>query len=180
MIHVERRPESPPSLAHRSSTCADDVRQALDEDFSGKCYLCEGVTPSGFEVDHLRPKCDFRDLEFEWMNLFPAHGDCNKRRKTWPSAERELGLQRWPKGGMLDCTRDDVESRLSQCLTIDVNPNVTFCAIDPCDIAAKNTAAELAALHSRSKFHGRKICSAIEERYKTVSKQYDRLLQLLR
>jgi hypothetical protein len=95
------------------------------------------------------------------------------------STQRGPEFQRWPNGGMLDCTRDEVESRLSQRLTIDVNPAASFCAIDTSDMPAKNTAEELNGIHSRSKFQGRKICSAIEERYKTVLEQYDHLLQLL-
>jgi uncharacterized protein (TIGR02646 family) len=80
VIGVERRVEPPPSLASRSAPFKDDVRTALDEDFGGKCYLCEGIASSSFDVEHLRPKCDFPELEFDWCNLFPAH--CLQRAQS--------------------------------------------------------------------------------------------------
>ncbi len=181
MIRVERRIDSPPSLASRSTPFGDDVRIALDEDFSGKCYLCEGIATISFDVEHLRPKCDFPDLAFDWSNLFPAHSRCNERRKTWTAAEREPTHQRWPKGGMLDCTCDNVEIRLAQLVVTDVGGlSVSFTATDPCDIPAVNTASELNAIHSSNAFWGRQISSDLTRRYVDVTKAYAELVRLLK
>ena len=179
MIRVERRIEPPPSLASRSAPFRDDVKTALDEDFDGKCYLCEGIASDSFDVEHLRPKCDFPELAFDWSNLFPAHSRCNERRKTWTAAEREPEHRRWPKGGMLDCAADDVGSRLTHRVVIDVETIVSIAATDPNDKPAVNTATELATIYSPHSFWGRQICSLLGSRYVDVNKAYLKLLQLL-
>ncbi len=150
MIDVDRPSEAPASLATTASYKGEDVRRSLLETFFGKCYLCEGpFVHEQFNVEHLRPKHAFPELEREWTNLFPAHGQsCNNRRINWDGRK-----QGWPVDGMLDCAGgENVEKRLYQALTYsdELKPQVEFRAIDPNDKPADNTARELMYIHNGS------------------------------
>jgi len=81
---------------------------------------------------------------------------------------------------MLDCAADDVGSRLTQRVVIDVaETNVSIAATDPNDKPAVNTATELEAIYSTRSVWGRQICSLLDRRYVDVNKAYLKLLQLL-
>ncbi|MBN1605595.1 MAG: hypothetical protein JW940_03140 [Polyangiaceae bacterium] len=180
MIRVRRRTEPPASLAERALPFKEDVQAALDEDFSGKCYLCEGSARGNFDVEHLRPVIDFPDREFDWHNLFPACSRCNGRRKRWSADEHEPGCKRWPKGGMLDCAQDDIEVRLQQVLSTDVGGVAARFFPTGCeDSAAANTAKELNAIHSVENEWGKQICALIERRYRAVLESCVSLMRAL-
>lgn len=148
VIRVTRRTEAPSSLAPKHGPFGDDVKRVLCEDFHGKCYLCEGEARGSFDVEHLRPVCDFPELKFDSNNLFLAHSRCNERRKRWSDSEREPGMKRWPRGGLLDCCRDDVDARLQQVVSTTVKGvEIQFSATVPDDAQARNTAVELNAIH---------------------------------
>lgn len=147
MIDVTRPAEAPASLAARNRYNGDDVREALHALFLEKCYLCE--TPVGlgtFEVDHRRPQGQDEEQRFAWENLFPTCTEykCNQRReKTYPA------------GGLLD-PGQGVESRISQRFEYSLSSNfrstgsasIVFLPLDPADIPARNTAAELDRIHN--------------------------------
>jgi len=73
---------------------ADDVHDALEKLFHGKCAYCEGFYASGapMDVEHFRPKAGAENavgviehqgywwLASNWDNLFPSCIDCNRRR----------------------------------------------------------------------------------------------------
>jgi hypothetical protein len=76
---------------------ADDVRQALEILFKGKCAYCE--TPyrasQPVDVEHYRPKGQVEDdplhagywwLAMRWDNLLPSCIDCNRRRRQSTAA----------------------------------------------------------------------------------------------
>lgn len=141
MIDVDRRPDAPLSLAIEKSFCGDDVIEALDIDFHGKCYLCERrLNVAYMEVDHRVSKAKVPSLKFEWTNLFPACGPCN--------GQRTRGT---PKDGYLS-PGQGVEQRLTQMATPsdDVNIELTcdFSAVSATDAPAITTATELRRLHS--------------------------------
>jgi uncharacterized protein (TIGR02646 family) len=177
MIRVHRREVAPASLATiQKRPFKEDVLQALHEDFHGKCYLCEGLAAESFDVEHLHPVADFAELEFDWGNLFPAHSRCNQRRKTWNVIERACGKMRWPEGGMLDCTSDDIDARLKQELTTVVSGvSIEFAEVDANDRAALNTAIELNAIHSKDNFWGKQICNLVERQYERALRAYEEL-----
>lgn len=69
----------------------DDVKQALDALFKGKCAYCETFYASSAPVDveHYRPKAGIEDddghpgywwVAMDWNNLLPSCIDCNRRR----------------------------------------------------------------------------------------------------
>lgn len=181
MIEVRRSEPAPSALARATDGCWRDleVKERLHGDFLGKCYLCEGlVGRASLEVDHRIPKeSPEGDLErFSWNNLFPAHHDCNNRRR-----------RSWPTGGMLfpDRPADELERRLIQHLRReDTGWRAEFLARDTTDVAATNTASELQHIHGQSGDDGRygkddELREAIYARYiKVLELAYARLRAL--
>jgi hypothetical protein len=58
----------------------------LQEDFRGKCYLCESYVGPHFQVDHRYPKAEHPERITDRANLFPACGFCNQHR--WERTSR--------------------------------------------------------------------------------------------
>jgi hypothetical protein len=82
MIRVRKSEDVPASLAVDNPTKYDsqDVLETLVANQDEKCYLCEQQHRQNFQVEHLKPKAVYRDLEFEWTNLFSACPYCNGRK----------------------------------------------------------------------------------------------------
>lgn len=64
----------------------------LREEFNKKCVYCcmpDFLKKESFGVDHYRPKIKFRELEWEYSNLFYACNACNSRKgDSWPTEEQ--------------------------------------------------------------------------------------------
>lgn len=149
MIRVERRKEPPKSLANKKDWRAQDVLDALWEDFLGKCWLTETpLTRGGFQVDHFKPRND-GGAHFDWENLFPVHPDTNSRRK-----------KQIPETGMINPCRDDVV-RIAQEWDDD---HPMFYPTDPEDAKAAFTATELDKLHNDGSGKARDLLDAITRR----------------
>lgn len=191
MIETRRRPTPPTSLETTTRYDGEDVRRALEADFHGKCYLCEGPTGGTFNIEHLRPKAEstgFPELRQSWPNLFPAHGQsCNQRRVKWharPEADEVDGRAlNWPCGGLVDCAAPAarVEWRLVQWGDFG---SVATCKVffeprDPTDRAALNTAIELRHIHGDDdrERHGRTIRERIAARYADIQKRLNPLIR---
>lgn len=160
MINTPRTPEAPRSLASGRRYNEPDVVDTLLRDFLGKCYLCETtISAREHSVDHRKPQALFPELVFTWDNLFPACRDCNERRPAFPTE------------GLLDPTRDDVESRLHQSLQFDATRNAEvprFVPVDPIDASAAATARELDHLHNGSSMKAAALRAAISQRVDEV------------
>lgn len=192
MIEVERRAKAPGSLERTVAYDGDDVRDALEHDFHGKCYLCEGPTGGTFNIDHFRPKDEthgFPELRQAWANLFPAHGQsCNQRRPKWHASDRaamvEGRVRNWPAGGLIDCAAPGarVEARLMQWGDFGgvSRWTVHFAAADPDDVEAVNTATTLRRIHGDeddAERHGRTLRERIAQRYVEVQKRLNPLIK---
>lgn len=72
----------PSSLAKKKEYNGDDVKEALEKLFNGKCAYCESkythIMP--MDVEHFRPKSIYPWLKFNWDNLLPSCIDCNRKR----------------------------------------------------------------------------------------------------
>ena len=155
MIKIERAQTAPASLADRKSYKGSDVLEQLENDFHGKCYLCERNVGADFQVEHLRPKSGYPEKKYEWSNLFPACG-CNQRRLKW-KGRSELNADGeetgFPLGGMLDPAQDEIEQLLYQAARLGtsvIDTFVDFSPVDPNNKAAANTAEELSWIHNGS------------------------------
>lgn len=172
MIDVQRRAQSPTSLARKRSYKGTDVLDALHKDFLGKCYLCE--TPVGWrccEVDHRIPQSDVNSggpaLIYTWTNLFPTckKESCNQRRSKTT-----------PVGGWLS-PGEGVEQRIYQWRSS--RGKSCFVAVDKNDLAAVNCAAELTHLHDQLTPHGNDLRGAISEQLHEFNGLQLQMLELL-
>lgn len=132
-------------VAHIQTWNTDAFRNPLWLRYHRKCYLCERLLKRDFEVDHRVPQNVCRELGLDDLihcsiNLLPTCDSCNVRR------QKSLPAQ----GGLLTPGYDpNIESRLRQRLIIDAPEcRADFAAVDPADIDATNTSAELQRLHS--------------------------------
>ena len=155
MIDIQRSQPPPESLAEGKSYRGEDVNARLLEDFLRKCYLCEGTLIKNFDVEHRHP-LSAGGGEYDWNNLFPAHHSCNKGRPAYP-----------PEG--LLSPGEGVEQRLLQWLDTDRLP--CFSSVDPNDVLARNTAAELDHIHRTS-------TDAADELRRAIVDQLARVLEL--
>lgn len=82
MVYFEKSQPAPVSLAVEKMKLSgiyrtEDVIQKLEEDFKGKCYICELKYPTSINVEHFISHQGDLDLKFDWNNLFFACGHCN-------------------------------------------------------------------------------------------------------
>ncbi len=54
----------------------------LKSDQNGKCYLCERLQITDFQVEHHRSRKNHPDLTFDWSNLFWCCSYCNGRKSS--------------------------------------------------------------------------------------------------
>ena len=97
MVKVTRSPNPPPSLAVESkkksgSYRQPDVIERLNQDFHGKCYLCEIAPLQSVEVEHLRSHQNgkYPERKFDWNNLFLSCPHCNSVKNQRKYDERIL------------------------------------------------------------------------------------------
>jgi uncharacterized protein (TIGR02646 family) len=77
------RPECPNPDALAAGNYADPVnKDALRKSSSGKCMYCESKVEhiSYAQVEHIKPKAKFPELEFEWDNLGFSCQVCNTNK----------------------------------------------------------------------------------------------------
>lgn len=111
MIFINRTATSPKSLEiekNKSSGRYDkeDVREQLQKDFYGKCYIC-GVCPiqDGGEVEHLISHKQDKEKKFDWNNLFLSCGHCNSIKNRTEYEEN-----------VIDCTTTNPSLLITQIL----------------------------------------------------------------
>ena len=79
MIRVAKRQEAPTELK-KKGYCCDEVNKALLDDQSNKCYICERLLDTDYQVEHLRSQQHNNALINKWENLFMACGYCNPKK----------------------------------------------------------------------------------------------------
>ncbi len=123
---------------------AEDVLEALGNDFHSKCYLTEQKFANAWamDIEHFKSKAfgQHPDLKYEWTNLYPCSHDANMLK---PRID--------PEGGYLDpCSPDDdVEKEIVY--TLGLNGIARFYALNKENIKAKNTAQLLDKVHNGGK-----------------------------
>lgn len=83
MIRVYKHQEAPDSLAKKSSWTEEDVINQLQSDQHGKCYLCERVQITDFQVEHHKSRNNFPALTYDWTNLFWSCSYCNGKKLSY-------------------------------------------------------------------------------------------------
>ena len=82
MIRVFKNYDAPQSLAKQTSWDSKDVIDQLQTDQHGKCYLCERVQITDFQVEHLISRDNSSELTYEWTNLFWSCSYCNGKKSS--------------------------------------------------------------------------------------------------
>lgn len=82
MIRVHKHNVAPSSLAMKKVWDKDDVQGQLKFDQHGKCYLCERLQVTDFEIEHFKSRKNFPELTFEWTNLLWSCGYCNRKKSA--------------------------------------------------------------------------------------------------
>jgi hypothetical protein len=108
MIYFEKSQPAPECLELEKTKISGDykcgdVLDRLNQDFCGKCYICEMRNPTAINVEHFVPHQGDTELKFSWENLFLACAHCNN-----------VKLAQYTN--LLNCTKqeDNIEMRLRQ------------------------------------------------------------------
>lgn len=80
MIRVRKEVKEPEDL--KIAYNADGVCKQLLEDQNNKCYLCERIVTTNYQVEHLQSQSNRSDLKKNWNNLFVACEYCNGRKSN--------------------------------------------------------------------------------------------------
>lgn len=80
MIRVYKHDEVPSSLTKQTSWSEEDVIDQLKTDQYGKCYLCERIQVTDFQVEHHKSRNNYPALKYEWKNLFWSCSYCNGKK----------------------------------------------------------------------------------------------------
>ena len=67
-----------------------EVLEQLQKDFKNKCYICEDKEPHSLNVEHFKPISRYRELEFDWDNLFFSCSHCNNIKSDKPQYDSIL------------------------------------------------------------------------------------------
>jgi len=81
MFKVTRSFPPPESLTAKRSYAGDDVLEALNRDFLGKCYICETQEPLSLNVEHFVAHEGDEELTYSWDNLFLSCARCNNFKR---------------------------------------------------------------------------------------------------
>lgn len=82
MIRVFKSDDEPTSLEKKNSYNGKDVHDRLFEDQHGKCYICERIVGTDFEVEHHKSQSHFPALMYDWHNLFLSCSYCNRKKNV--------------------------------------------------------------------------------------------------
>lgn len=80
MIRQKKDPVVPNSLLTTKRYDGEDVKGQLLKDHHNKCYICERKLITDFEIEHLKSRHKYPQLEQEWSNLFLACRYCNSKK----------------------------------------------------------------------------------------------------
>lgn len=80
MIRICKCIDAPASLAETKAYDGEDVKRQLLRDQHGKCYICERIRDTDFEVEHFQSQENHEALKQAWTNLLMACSYCNRKK----------------------------------------------------------------------------------------------------
>lgn len=80
MIRVSKNPSIPASLKISKAYDGEDVKEQLLQDHYDKCYICERIRDTDFEIEHYRSEKHHPGLRQDWSNLFLSCRYCNGKK----------------------------------------------------------------------------------------------------
>lgn len=175
MVKVERSFPAPKSLAIEKQKVDGNYSKAdvvvrLEKDFNNKCYICEIDHLQDPQVEHLKPHFNgrYRNLKFDWNNLFWSCAHCNGVKN-----QRKYDYR------IIDCCSSDPELRIYFRLHNGVTDVIP---VHNWDNEAKMT-AELVTEVFNIKNSGMRVYKSamrFEELNREMNKLYDTLNELSR
>lgn len=139
MIKVAKSNTAPESLKKTKAYDGEDVKRQLHIDQHSKCYICERILSTDFQVEHLRSKENFPDRIQDWNNLLLSCSYCNQKK-----------LQHYDD--ILDPTKDDIECLIKQEIDF-ANKLAKFTALDESPETAKTVDLLAKIYNGTSKCH---------------------------
>lgn len=82
MIKVYKSSQIPSSLMTTSAYDGEDVKQQLLADQHNKCYICERIRDTDFEIEHHKSQNNYPVLIQNWDNLFMGCRYCNGKKSS--------------------------------------------------------------------------------------------------
>ena len=80
MIRVSKSAEVPVSLINTRAYDGEDVKRQLLLDHHDKCYICERIRDTDYEIEHRRSVEHHSGLRQDWNNLFLSCRYCNGKK----------------------------------------------------------------------------------------------------
>ncbi len=80
MIKIRKNQRAPQSLTTTKKYDGEDVKRQLLSDQDSKCYLCERLLGTDFEIEHFAGREG--DLINDWNNLLLSCGYCNRKKSN--------------------------------------------------------------------------------------------------
>lgn len=80
MIRIKKTVCCPKSLLSKKKYDGEDVKKQILDDQNNKCYMCERILTTDFEIEHLRSKNNYPDLICDWNNLLISCKYCNDKK----------------------------------------------------------------------------------------------------
>lgn len=133
MIRVRKSVSQPHSLSSTKAYDGEDVKRQLDTDQYNKCYLCERVCETDFQVEHLRSRINYPHLKQVWDNLLLGCSYCNGKKSD-------------AYDNILNPLADNVEDEIEQRIDL-LNKQALFVAVSD-DDAHRKTVELLSRLHN--------------------------------
>jgi uncharacterized protein (TIGR02646 family) len=80
MIKIRKSQRAPQSLTTTKAYYGEDVKRQLLSDQDSKCYLCERLLGTDFEIEHFAGREG--NLINDWNNLLLSCGYCNRKKSN--------------------------------------------------------------------------------------------------
>lgn len=80
MIRNYKKPSIPVTLTTTKAYDGEDVKRQLLQDHHCKCYICERICVTEFEIEHHQSKTHHPELIQDWNNLFLSCYYCNRKK----------------------------------------------------------------------------------------------------
>lgn len=80
MIRVLKNSSIPDTLTTTKAYDGEDVKKQLLLDHHDKCYICERIRDTDFEIEHYQSEKHHPELVQEWNNLFLSCRYCNGKK----------------------------------------------------------------------------------------------------
>ncbi|MDX1957893.1 MAG: AAA family ATPase [Leptospiraceae bacterium] len=91
---INSRKKNLPIKINKSIYSDDQVYQALDSIYQGKCAMCESKVNSQGIISHYRPTSLYPWLAYEWSNLYLLCYECNKsKREQFPIEDEKKRIK---------------------------------------------------------------------------------------